>query len=246
MKLNYHPYFTFHHISGIVFINLRREKLQREAQTMPKLDYDNQELWPRTSGIMQSPIDINVSTTVPMGFVAPISLDYDVNATYVHDTGQGFEVGLSGKAEIANRPFNLTQFHIHAPSEHTVNGHQYDAEIHFVHEAQDGRMAVIGVLLEIGLESPTVETMLNRINSESIFKCDVSDLLPKNKSYYHYLGSLTTPPLTENVEWYVLEQVVTLSRAQLEQFHVHYHKNNRDTQPLNERKVLYFKDKSAI
>ena len=98
-----------------------------------------------TAGLMQSPIAITSKTADSIDYPASLELYYDLNANYVRDTGQGLEVGLTGTAIIANRPFRLQQFHVHAPSEHTLDGEAYDGEIHFVHEAADGRLAVIGV-----------------------------------------------------------------------------------------------------
>ncbi len=71
-------------------------------------------------------------------------------------------------------------------------------------------------------------------------KADISVLLPKDKAYYHYLGSLTTPPLTENVEWYVLQAPVSLSPAQISQFRARYAHNNRKLQELNGRPLIRF------
>lgn len=210
---------------------------------MQKLNYDAQESWSMTAGLMQSPIAITSKTADSIDYPASLELYYDLNANYVRDTGQGLEVGLTGTAIIANRPFRLQQFHIHAPSEHTLDGESYDGEIHFVHEAADGRLAVIGVFLQLGAPSETFANILSRINDESVFSCEVTDLLPTNRSYYHYIGSLTTPPLSENVDWYVLEQPMTISAEQLAEFHVHYDHNNRHLQPLNGRHVLYYQDK---
>ena len=207
---------------------------------MQKLNYDAQESWSMTSGRMQSPIAIRTAETDLIDYPASLNLAYDFTGQYVHDTGQGVEIGLTGTAVIANRPFQLQQFHLHAPSEHTLDGKQFDAEVHFVHQAPDGRQAVIGVFLQIGQASTTFATILSRINDDHSFKCDVTDILPTNRSYYHYIGSLTTPPLSENVEWYILAQPMTLSADQLAAFHVHYDYNNRHIQPLNGRPVLYY------
>ena len=179
---------------------------------------------------MQSPIAIRTAETDLIDYPASLNLAYDFTGQYVHDTGQGVEIGLTGTAVIANRPFQLQQFHIHAPSEHTLD------------QAPDGRQAVIGVFLQIGQASTTFATILSRINDDHSFKCDVTDILPTNRSYYHYIGSLTTPPLSENVEWYILAQPMTISADQLASFHVHYDYNNRHIQPLNGRPVLYYNE----
>ncbi len=154
--------------------------------------------------------------------------------------GHGIEIGLKGQAIIDNRLFSLQQFHIHAPSEHLLNDYRFDGEIHFVHQAEDGRMAVIAVFLKAGKTSETFSQILDNVNQDQNFACNLNDLIPKNKAYYHYLGSLTTPPLTENVEWYILAHPVQLSSKQLAEFHKLYPYNNRQLQPLNGRPVLYY------
>lgn len=63
-------------------------------------------------------------------------------------------------------------------------------------------------------------------------------MIPTNKTYYHYIGSLTTPPLSENVEWYVMKNPVEVSKAQIETFNKYYDSNNRKVQKLNGRSVL--------
>lgn len=206
---------------------------------MAPLDYDAQDTWPQTFGHTQSPIDIQTNLAQPMPYSAPIKLSYHLMANYVRDTGRNIEVGLTGMAEIAKRPFALQQFHIHAPSEHMRDGQHFDAEIHFVHGSPNGQLAVIGIFLQLGAPSPLVAQMLTHVNREEPLPFNVADLLPTNKSYHHYMGSLTTPPLTENVEWYILDHTLTLSAEQLQQLHVHYHRNNRDVQPLHERLLLH-------
>lgn len=63
-------------------------------------------------------------------------------------------------------------------------------------------------------------------------------MFPENKSYYHYLGSLTTPPLTENVEWYILKNPVQVSKNQIKKFQEFYDHNNRNIQSLNDLVIL--------
>ncbi|EJO07202.1 carbonic anhydrase family protein [Oenococcus oeni] len=206
---------------------------------MPKLDYDNQNNWLFKTEQMQSPVALESNKAEKIEKQATLKLNYSTNASYVHDNGQGIEIGLSGKAIIDNRFFSLQQFHIHAPSEHLLNNYRFDGEIHFVHQAKDGRTAVIAVFLKAGKTSKTFSQIFNHLNQDQNFVCDLTDLIPENKSYYHYLGSLTTPPLTENVEWYILANPVEISRQQLAEFHKLYPYNNRQLQSLNGRPVLY-------
>ncbi|EMQ2878157.1 carbonic anhydrase family protein, partial [Vibrio navarrensis] len=60
----------------------------------------------------------------------------------------------------------------------------------------------------------------------------------KQQDYYRFNGSLTTPPCSEGVRWFVLKQASELSSSQTEQLMSVMGHNNRPLQPLNARTVL--------
>lgn len=142
--------------------------------------------------------------------------------------------------------FELKQFHFHSPSEHTLNGKAFPIEMHLVHANQDGNLAVVSVLMAEGpKDNPTLAKVWAQMPGKAgdknklDAKVNASDLLPKSKDYYRYNGSLTTPPCSEGVRWYVLKQPITVSKAQIEQFSkILEHPNNRPIQPVNARAVL--------
>ncbi|WP_334074596.1 MULTISPECIES: carbonic anhydrase family protein [Paenibacillus] len=206
--------------------------------------YDHQEEWEFVSGKMQSPINIVTSKAVKYKG-SDLTLKYDKVGTSVVDDGHSIQVGLRGTAEIDDRTFSLKQVHFHAVSEHTINGKHYPLEGHFVHESQDGRKAVIGVMFKAGKANKAFQQILDAAKANAkgekgvkIDKLDIQKLLPTHLSYYHYLGSLTTPPLTENVEWYILKETVELSQKQLDEFYQYYDDNHRNLQKLNGRTVF--------
>ncbi|WP_236671769.1 carbonic anhydrase [Enterococcus sp. BWB1-3] len=206
------------------------------------LNYDDQENWEFTAGDMQSPIDIPSSKAeAMMPDKGTIELDYGIDITKAENNGHSIQFTAGGEAVINGRNFALTQFHFHAESEHTVDGEHYPLEAHFVNIAQDGRIAVIGVFFKEGAENKGFQEALDDVNNEKTDPItDLEDMIPANKSYYHYLGSLTTPPLNENVEWYVMKNPVEVSAEQIESFKKLYSHNNRETQPLNERVILEY------
>lgn len=205
-----------------------------------ELDYDDQESWELVAGKSQSPIDIVSNSAEEMTEDSgSIVLNYDTKITSVENNGHSIEAVDGGTAEINGRSFTLQQFHFHAASEHTINGEHFPIEAHFVHTSQDGRIAVIAVFFEEGEENAGFQEVLADIETEeSAPISNITTMLPENLSYYHYLGSLTTPPLTENVEWYVMKNPVTVSADQIEAFTALYNHNNREVQPLNDRVVL--------
>jgi carbonic anhydrase len=160
------------------------------------------------------------------------------------DNGHAVQVNTdTTEALIRGRHFKLAQFHFHAESEHTIDAKHYPLEGHFVFKAQDGRLAVIGVMYQVGQANPAAQAVIDDLEAKDGKvpqpSIDIASLLPKQRDYYHYLGSLTTPPLTENVEWYVLPAPVTMSEKQMAVFLSHYPHNNRKIQPLNGRPVIH-------
>jgi carbonic anhydrase len=66
---------------------------------------------------------------------------------------------------------------------------------------------------------------------------NVADLLPKDRGYYHFMGSLTTPPCSEGVKWFVLKKPVEASSTQVAAFSKLFGSNARPVQPLHARVV---------
>ena len=220
----------------------------KEAANEEQLDYENQDEWVFESGAMQSPINIETGAAEAMIADGSLTLDYADEIIDVIDNGHSIEMEDDGQATIAGRSFELKQFHLHSPSEHTVDGESFPIELHFVHKAQDGRLAVIAVFFKEGATNAAFQAILDDVKANegsdvaSGLSLNVAELLPTNKSYYHYLGSLTTPPLTENVEWYVMANPVEVSAEQIAAFNEYYEGNNREVQPLGERTILKYEE----
>jgi carbonic anhydrase len=116
---------------------------------------------------------------------------------------------------------------------------------HLVHADADGHLAVVAVLFKNGVPNPLLETLWRYIPAEkektvtlNDVPVNVKDLLPAVRGYYTFSGSLTTPPCTEGVTWYVLKEAATLSQAQLAAFAKLYPADNRPIQPTNQREIL--------
>ncbi|NIF56473.1 carbonic anhydrase family protein [Burkholderia sp. Ax-1724] len=213
------------------------------------LDYRHQKEWHLESGESQSPIEIR-GEDVTLAECTPDEND----AIVMHVTGEGASVVDNGNtvqivpaksaATIRGRHFRLMQAHFHAPAEHTIDGLRHPLEGHFVFKAQDGRLAVIAVLYREGAGNEQFAALVRAAQRDvrvPLDSFDAAALVPDCMNcYYHYLGSLTTPPLSENVEWYVLNEPVSLSGADIEAFRQHYAFNARDTQPLNGRPLLKY------
>jgi carbonic anhydrase len=140
--------------------------------------------------------------------------------------------------------YTLKQFHFHTPSEHYLDGAPFPMELHLVHQADDGTLAVIGVMLKAGEPNKILQTLWQNApttagGEKSVPDVQISaaDLLPKSLGYYRYDGSLTTPPCKEGVQWIVLKDPVEISEQQITTFQKLFPLNARPVQPLGERVV---------
>jgi len=196
------------------------------------------------SGTRQSPIDIRDTIKVDL---EPIVFDYKPSQFRITDNGHTIQVdvGEGSSIRVMERQFQLLQFHFHKPSEERINGKSYDMVAHFVHRDDEGRLAVVAVLMDKGMEHPLIQTLWNNMpleRGQSISPATVIDLNrllppPDRRAYYTYMGSLTTPPCSEDVLWMVLKEPIPLSPAQLSIFSRVYNHNARPVQPANGRLV---------
>lgn len=163
------------------------------------------------------------------------------------NNGHTIQVNHAGAdtLELGGERYTLLQYHFHAPSEHTVNGRRFPMEVHFVHQAPDGRLAVVGVLLQEGQPHRALDAMwshLPRQKGDEASLADVEvamdDLLPPVRTAWRYEGSLTTPPCSEGVQWIVMTTPVEVGAGQVALFRTVIPDNHRPTQPLNGRSVV--------
>lgn len=211
-------------------------------------------------GKKQTPIHIVTATTIPASFPAgSFVLNYHETPLVVENTGHVIEVPFEPGSSLSvgaspTDTYRLIQFHFHAPSEHAVNGVLYDAELHLVHANAIGELAVVGVLLQsstVGL--PMFDTIMANApiapGHNDVLRPGVNpaDLLPADKGFYRYAGSLTTPPCSESVQWFVMKNPVPITSAALATMHtiigqfpnyLGFPNNNRPIVNLNGRTVL--------
>lgn len=195
-------------------------------------------------GKRQSPIDIEHPTVKKL---PPIEFDYQALPLAVTDTGHSFQVNVpagSGVITAGGERYELVQFHFHRPSEETIGGRHYAMVAHLVHKNAKGEIAVVAVLIHQGAENaflkPVFDDFPARGKTEQAtagVSINPGDFLPQDRGYYTFDGSLTTPPCTEHVRWFVLKHAVTASPGQIEQFAARYPHDARPTQALNGREV---------
>ena len=191
-------------------------------------------------GQTQSPVDISVDKTIELNPKYKLTLQEDVQTSAkVIDNGHSIKVTpkKSGTITLNGETFKLLQFHFHGKSEHTLNGKPYDMVAHMVHQnPKTKQLAVVAVFFKEGKKNPLLETVIKGVGKEVTL--NPKDLLPADtEHYFHYVGSLTTPPCSENVQWFLLKQPAEASKEQIEAFRKYYLDNERPTQKLNDRKI---------
>jgi carbonic anhydrase len=194
-------------------------------------------------GHEQSPIDIH---NAQVSTLDPIQFDYHASPLRVLDNGHTIVVNYAPGSSITvgGHRYELKQFHFHHPSEEKIDGKGFQLVIHLVHADAEGKLAVVGILLDPGPAQATVQTIWNHIPKEKKVDTAVADvtvnagdLLPAGRGYYTFMGSLTTPPCSEHVTWFVLKYPGSVSAAQVEAFSAIYPLNARPTQPVGDRVI---------
>jgi carbonic anhydrase len=195
-------------------------------------------------GHRQSPIDIRNTKKAEL---PAIEFHYKPSPLRIIDNGHTIMINYAPGSfmRVGGKQYELKQFHFHRPSEEKINGHAFDMEVHLVHADADGNLAVVALLLNRGADNSLIHELWNDLPKEKETEAvlenvqiDLNQLLPVNLGYYTFSGSLTTPPCSENVAWFVVKQPVTISGAEVERFSSLYRNDARPTQPLNTRVVL--------
>ncbi|KAJ4891172.1 Alpha carbonic anhydrase 7 [Raphanus sativus] len=208
-------------------------------------------------GEMQSPIDLMNERVRIVSHLGKLTRNYKpCNASLKnrgHDMMLRFEE-RPGSIKISGTEYQLLQLHWHSPSEHTINGRRFALELHMVHESIDGSMAVVTVLYKIGRSDSFLTLLENKLsamtdqNEFNIGTIDPKEIKLGSRKYYRYVGSLTTPPCTQNITWTVVKKVRTVARNQVRLLRVAVHDNSntnaRPVQPTNKRVVKLFRPRS--
>ncbi|WP_157381270.1 carbonic anhydrase [Tepidiphilus margaritifer] len=193
-------------------------------------------------GKNQSPIDIRREDVLTTDLRA---IDFAYGPVTVRprrDNGVLTLQVVSGKASITDEQhrFVLTSIQFHSPSEHTDGGNRYPLEAQLLHQDKEGNVAVVAIWFRRGEANPVLDEILSAAQKKggASVSLDPGKLLPPTTDFYRYNGSLTTPPCTEGVRWYVMSETAEASEEQLRAFLSLTGRNNRPVQPLNARRVF--------
>jgi carbonic anhydrase len=198
---------------------------------------------PCSAGDQQSPIDITgaISARQP-----PLKLSWSKRPDTIINNGHTIQLNFAGgnTLRVGDRSYGLTQFHFHHPSEHRVDGKEFAMEAHFVHAAENGGLAVLGVFIVPGKTNAVFSKIVSTMPEEegppvaAAPAIDPHRLLPEQRTFYHYEGSLTTPPCSQTVDWLVLTHPIEAAEAHIARFAKLYPMNARPVQKLDRRFIL--------
>jgi carbonic anhydrase len=196
------------------------------------------------SGDNQSPINLTGFTE---SVLKPIEFSYQPEAAALLNNGRTIQLNYRRPKfiKVEGSTFNLLQFNFHSPSENQINGKSYPLEAHFVHRNDHGDLAIVAVMYELGEENPALPKYIEELPAEAgrtiTLESPISpdQLLPDNREYYRFNGSLTIPPCTEGVRWFVLKTPASASQEQLNAMKAAIGEpNNRPIHAITARQVL--------
>lgn len=196
------------------------------------------------TGRNQSPINIDGAVDAPL---SPLKIRAYSPANDIVNNGHTVQANfkLGNSLVLDDTTFKMIQVHFHSPSENTINGASYPLEAHFVHADTDGNLAVIGVMFKVGKANIGLtklwEQLPSTVGKPTKLKSRVlaSQMMPTNRDYYRFSGSLTTPPCSEGVRWLLMKTPITASKDQISAFEkAIHHRNNRPVQALNGRIIV--------
>jgi carbonic anhydrase len=194
-------------------------------------------------GKAQSPIDIHAAKARVSDLPA-IAFSYQPVPLKIIDNGHTVQVDYAPGSfiTVGDARYELVQFHFHKPSEEKFDGKAADMVAHLVHKDANGKLAVVAVPLRKGAGNKLVSTLWRELPTQKEHPkvvesttINAADLLPAKHGYFTFEGSLTTPPCSEGVRWFVLKTPATLSAAEIAAFGKLYPMNARPVQPLNGR-----------
>ena len=196
-----------------------------------------------SAGTQQSPVDIvgPIKAQLP-----PLKIAWGKTADTIVNNGHTIQLNVADGStlSVGKDTYSLLQFHFHRPSEHRVNGKSFPMEAHFVHRNAAGGLAVVGVLMATGKTNSVFSKIVSTMPAQegppvkANPAIDPNGLLPADRDYYRYPGSLTTPPCSETVEWLLLAQPIQVTEPDVAAFGKLYAMNARPVQQLNRRTLL--------
>lgn len=220
----------------------------------PKFTYQPGPLGPEhwgqvcSTGKMQSPVDITRSKQMPARALAPLQFHYTPTALdMVNDCNHHLikvRFPETQWLKVGRKPYRLSEIDFHEPGENAVKGKRPAMSLQFVHLSPEANFLIVEVPVIEGKENPAIKTLWDHIPASgkeqvtSSIEVNATDLLPADRGFYTFRGSLTNPICNEGVAWFVLKHPIEMSASQIAQYRKYYHDTARPLQPLLQRPVI--------
>jgi carbonic anhydrase len=196
-------------------------------------------------GHEQSPIDLRGAHLNKA--LAPLQFHYVAGAVTVENTGNLIVVHVNpgGYLVADGVRYGLEKMEFHRPSETAVRGKLTDLDVELIHRSAEGKMAIVEVrfTMDRGDPNATMAGLWEHLPttagaSEKVAgPVNPGGFLPGDRGYWTYTGSLSTPPCTEGVRWFVMQQELSASREQVRQFSGLFRMSSRPLQDTHGRKI---------
>ncbi|PEJ35902.1 carbonic anhydrase [Peribacillus butanolivorans] len=200
------------------------------------------------NGSEQSPINIEFSQVKTDKKLEGIHIQYQPTTFSLVNNGHTVQVNPTTESSnivVEGNGYKLVQFHFHTQSEHQFNSQNYDMELHLVHKDANGKLTVLGVMIQERRENEKLASVWDVLPKEETEKdisvkepVDLQALLPQDQTSFQYNGSLTTPPCTEEVKWVIFKRPIEMSKVQIQAFQEISPDNHRPVQSLKEREMI--------
>lgn len=195
------------------------------------------------TGKSQSPVNLKWSKPISDN---PIKFSYGPSQAQIENTGYTYRLRFTASNTILfkGETYILEKLEVRSPTEHTLSGNSLPMELQLYHKTSSGlKTAILSLIVIEGKQAPWFDEIWAQAKNvqpgqtSTMFNVNPSVIIPPAKTHYHYVGSLTHPPCSEGVDWFIYNTPLQLSREQIAAFRSSYNDNNRKVQPLNDRKV---------
>jgi len=201
-----------------------------------------------TTGHMQTPIDISNPEKIPLKLLPQLSFNFQPTELDMVNDCNNYQLKLRFPSnhwlKVGRKPYRLSEVRFREPGETAVNGQRPPMALELVHLSPEANLLIVEVPVVVGKENPTIKILWGHIpywgqevKVEDI-KINVMDLIPADRGFYRFPGSLTAPICNEPVQWYLMKNPIEMSEAQISQYRKYYHNTARPLQPLNNRPLV--------
>lgn len=200
------------------------------------------------TGHMQTPINISKPEEIPLKLLPQLLFNYQPADLDMVNDCNNYQLKLrfppNYLLRVGKKPYRLSEVRFREPGETAVNGQRPQMALELVHLSPEANFLIVEVPVVVGKENPTIKTLWEHIPypgkeiKVADMKVNVMDLIPTDRGFYRFPGSLTSPICNEPVQWYVMKTPIEMSEAQIDQYRKYYHDTARPLQPLNDRPLI--------